>query len=103
MTIQINDPWFENFYFKEFGANATKFIEEIKMLLVEKHQRERQIISLLHQYQDAKISIGQIAQNLHIDREKVFTLLAQHNIDFVDYDMVEEKSNIDDFIAELKK
>jgi hypothetical protein len=63
MTIQINDPWFENLYYKEFGANTTKFI----------------------------------------DREKVLALLAQHNIDFVDYDMGEEKRNIDDFMVELKK
>jgi len=32
MTIQINDPWFETFYNKEFGSNATKFVEEIKSL-----------------------------------------------------------------------
>ncbi len=50
-----------------------------------------QIVSLLHQYQEAKISIGQIAQKLHIDREQVLALLAQHKIDFVDYDMAEEK------------
>ena len=96
MTIQINDPWFENLYYKEFGANATKFIDEIKTLLVERYQREKQVVSLLRQYQDAKISIGKIAENLHIDREKV---LAQHNIDFVDYDMGEEKRNIDGFMA----
>ena len=98
MTIQINDPWFENLYYKEFGANATKFIDEIKTLLVERYQREKQVVSLLRQYQDAKISIGKIAENLHIDREKVLALLAQHNIDFVDYDMGEEKKNIDDFM-----
>jgi len=103
MTIQINDPWFENLYYKEFGANATKFIEEIKTLLIDKHQREKQVVSLLHQYQDAQISIGQIAQNLHIDREEVLALLAQHKIDFVDYDMAEEKQNVDDFLSELKK
>ena len=54
-------------------------------------------------YQEAKISIGQIAQNLHIDREQVLALLSQHKIDFVDYDMAEERSNIDDFMNELKK
>jgi len=40
MTIQINDPWFENLYHKEFGANRTKLIEEIKMLLLEKYQQK---------------------------------------------------------------
>jgi len=45
MTIQINDPWFENLYYKEFEA--------------------------------------------------------KHNIDFVEYDMVEERSNIDDFRVEF--
>ena len=101
MIIQINDPWFENLYYKEFGANATKFIEEIKTLLIDRYQREKQIVTLLHQYKDAKISIGEIAQKLHIDREKVLALLAQHNIDFVDYSMVEERENIDDFLREL--
>ena len=38
MTIQINDPWFENLYHKEFGADTRKFLEEIKMLLIKKYQ-----------------------------------------------------------------
>ena len=38
MTIHISDPWFENLYHKEFGSNKTQFIEEIKMLLIEKYQ-----------------------------------------------------------------
>ncbi len=58
---------------------------------------------MLEQYKDAKISIGKIAENLNIDREKVLSLLAQHNIDFVDYSLVDEKRNVDDFLAELKK
>jgi len=40
-TIQISDPWFENLYNREFEANATKFIETIKTLLVEKYQKEK--------------------------------------------------------------
>jgi len=103
MTLQINDPWFENLYYKEFGANATKFIEEIKELFIDRYKREKQIFYLLQQYQEANISLGQIAQNLHIDKEKVLDLLAEYNIDFVDYDMTEERKNIDDFISELKK
>ena len=103
MTIQINDPWFENLYTKEFGANTNRFIAEIKMLLVEKHQREAHLVSLLQQYKDSQISIGKIAQNLHIDREKVLALLTQHGIDFVDYDMGEEKQYINDFMREIQK
>jgi len=103
MTIQINDPWFETLYTKEFGANATKFVEEIKALLVERYQKEKRVISLLHQYQNADISIGKIAENLHINREEVLTLLKKHNIDFVDYSLKEEKQNIDSFLAEFKK
>ncbi len=102
-TININDPWFENIYNKEFEANPTKFIETIKTLLVEKYQKEKRVIFLLEQYKDAKISIGKIAEDLNIDREKVLSLLAQHNIDFVDYSLADEKRNIDDFLAELKK
>ncbi len=32
-TIKINDPWIENLYHKEFGANPAKFIETIKTFL----------------------------------------------------------------------
>jgi hypothetical protein len=38
MTIQIDDPWLENFYHEEFGANRAKFIEEVKILLMKKYQ-----------------------------------------------------------------
>ena len=103
MTLQIDDPWFENLYYKEFGANSTKFIAEMKALLVDRYQREKQTISLLSQYKDAKLSIGEIAQKLRIDREKVLTLLAQHHIDFVDYDMTKERENIDTFMSELQR
>jgi len=102
-TIQISDPWFENLYHQEFGANSAKFIETIKSLLVERYQKEKRIVSLLHQYKDSKISIGKIAENLNIDREKVLSLLAKHNIDFVDYSLEDEKRNVDDFLLELKK
>ena len=100
MTIQINDPWFEALYNKEFGSNATKFVEEIKSLLVEKYQKEKRVVALLHQYAEANISIGKIAENLHIGREEVLALLKKHNIDFVDYSLAEEKQNVDDFLKE---
>jgi len=102
-TIQISDPWFENLYKREFEANPTKFIETIKSLLVERYQKEKRVISLLHQYKNSEISIGKIAENLNIDREKVLSLLAKHNIDFVDYSLEDEKRNIDDFLVELKQ
>ena len=102
MTIQINDPWFENLYYKEFGANATKFVEEIKSLLVERYKKEKRVEALLHQYKNSNISIGKIAENLHIDREEVLALLRKHNIDFVDYGLEEEKKNVDDFLEKFK-
>ena len=103
MTIQIDDPWFESLYTKEFGANSTKFVEEIKSLLVERYQKEKRVVALLHQYQDANISIGKIAENLHIDREEVLALLKKYNIDFVDYSLENEKENVDAFLEEFKK
>ncbi len=60
-------------------------------------------MALLHQYQDANISIGKIAENLHIDGEEVLALLRKHNINFVDYSLENEKKNIDDFLEEFKK
>ena len=101
MTININDPWFENLYNREFEANASKFIEEIKTLFIDKYQREKKIVSLLNQYQKSNISIGEIAKKLYIDKEEVLSLFDKYNIDFVDYDMEEERGNIDDFILEL--
>jgi len=38
MTIQINDPWFENLYYKEFGGDKDKFLVEIKEILMQKYQ-----------------------------------------------------------------
>lgn len=102
-TIQISDPWFENLYNREFEANPAKFIETIKTLLVEKYQKEKRVVSLLQQYKNSQISIGKIAENLNIEREKVLSLLAQNNIDFVDYSLEDEKKNVDDFLLELKK
>jgi len=103
MTIHIDDPWFESLYTKEFGANTTKFVEEIKSLLVERYKKEQRVVALLHQYRDTHISIGRIAENLHIDREEVLALLRKHNIDFVDYSLEDEKRNVDDFLEEFKK
>ena len=42
----------------------------------------KRVVALLYQYEDANISIGKIAENLHIDREEVLALLSKHNIDF---------------------
>ena len=72
MTIQINDPWFENIYNTEFEGNSSKFLETIKSLLIEKNQREKKVIKLLKQYQESKISLGKIAQNLNIIDEDKF-------------------------------
>ncbi|NOZ91022.1 MAG: hypothetical protein GXO60_07030 [Epsilonproteobacteria bacterium] len=38
MTIQINDPWFESLYYKEFGGDKDKFLVEIKEILMQKYQ-----------------------------------------------------------------
>jgi len=103
MTIQIDDPWFESLYTKEFGSNTTKFVEEIKSLLVQRYQKEKRVEALVHQYKDSNISIGKIAENLHITREEVLALLKKNNIDFVDYNFEDEKKNVNDFLKEFKK
>jgi len=102
-TIQINDPWFESLYKSEFGANPTKLIETVKALLTEKNQREKKIITLLQQYQDAEISIGKIAENLNLDREEVLALLEKYDMDLVDYSWKEEQKNVDAFLDEIRK
>jgi hypothetical protein len=38
MIIQINDPWFESIYYKEFGGDKDKFLAEIKEILMQKYQ-----------------------------------------------------------------
>ncbi|MCK5855198.1 MAG: UPF0175 family protein [Sulfurovaceae bacterium] len=75
----------------------------MKALLVERYQKEKRVVALLHQYRDANISIGKIAENLHIDREEVLALLRKHDIDFVDYSLEDEKRNVDDFLEDFKK
>jgi len=102
-TIQINDPWFESLYRNEFGANSNKFLETIKTLLRERNEREKKIVSLLHQYKNSEISIGKIAENLNVDRENILSLLTKHNINFVDYSWEEEQKNVADFLAEIQK
>ena len=102
MTIQINDPWFENIYNTEFEGNSSKFLETIKNLLIEKNQKEKKVIKLLKEYQESKISLGKIAQNLNITKEEALSILEKNSIDFVDYSWEEEKKNIHDFLLEVK-
>ena len=103
MTIQINDPWFESLFRTEFDANSTKFLETIKSLLIEKNQREKQVVALLNQYKNAEISIGKIAENLNISREEVLELLSKHNIDFVDYSWEKDQKNVNAFLSEIQR
>jgi predicted HTH domain antitoxin len=77
-------------------------LEKFKKLFIQEEQREEKTIALLKQYQEAKISVGKIAENLNIDREEVLELMREHNIDLVDYNWANEEKNIEKYLTNLK-
>jgi DNA-directed RNA polymerase specialized sigma subunit len=97
-TLPITDPWIEALYKVEFNANPSAFLEKIKKLFAEEKKREKKIISLLKQYESAKISVGKIAQELNIDKEEVLRLMKEHNIYLVDYDFSEDEKTIKKYL-----
>ena len=99
-AIPMTDPWVDNIYRVEFNADPTKFFEKIKRLLTEDKRREKRVIQLLQQYENAEISVGRIAEKLDLSREEVFGLFEEYNIDLVDYDWAEEEKNIDIFLSQ---
>jgi len=99
-AIPMTDPWVDNIYRVEFNADPTKFFEKIKRLLTEDKRREKRVIQLLQQYEDAEISLGRIAEKLDLSRDEVLDLFEKYNIDLVDYDWAEEEKNIDIFLSQ---
>lgn len=97
-TIPMTDPWMENLYNVEFNANPNKFFEKVKQLLAEDRKREKKILNLLKQYENAEISVGKIAEKLNISREEVWGLMEKHNIDLVDYDFSEDDKTIQKYL-----
>ena len=100
MSVEINDPWFESVYKSEFDANPVKFLETFKILLSEKHSREKKIVNLLQRYSESKISVGKIAEKLNLDREEVWALMKKHHIYLVDYDFVEDDKTLSKYLVD---
>jgi len=96
-TLPMNDPWIEALYKVEFNANPTEFLEKIKKLFTEEKKREKRVIELLKQYENSKISVGKIAENLNIDRDDVLQLMEKYNIYLVDYDFSEDEQTIEKY------
>ena len=94
----MTDPWIEALYKIEFNANPTAFLEKIKKLFTEDKKREKRVVELLKQYEDAEISVGKIAEKLNIDREDVLRLMEKHNIYLVDYDFAEDEKTIEKYL-----
>jgi len=97
-TLPMTDPWIEALYRIEFNANPSAFLEKIKKLFTEEKKREKRIINLLRQYENAEISVGKIAENLNIDRDDVLKLMKKHNIYLVDYDFAEDEKTIEKYL-----
>ncbi len=93
-TIQIDDPWLESIYNHEFKSNSTLFLETFKTFLTENYQKKKIIKALFKQYEDGEISIGKIAEKLHIDREEVWELMEKYNVYWVDYDLSADDKTI---------
>ena len=94
-TLPMNDPWIEALYRVEFNANPTEFLEKVKKLFTEDKKREKRVVELLKQYENAEISVGKIVENLNIDRDDVLQLMKKHNIYLVDYDFSEDEQTIE--------
>ncbi len=98
-TLRMTDPWIETLYRVEFNANPHKFLEKIKKLLTEEKRREKKVVELLKQYENAEISVGKIAENLNIERDDVMRLMKEHNIYLVDYDFAEDERTIEKYLT----
>ena len=99
-AIPMTDPWVNNVYKVEFNADPTKFFEKIKKLLSEDKKREKRIVELLKQYENAEVSVGKIAEKLAITRDDVLALMEEHNIYLIDedYDFAEDEKTIEKYL-----
>lgn len=98
-AIPMTDPWVDNIYRVEFNADPTKFFEKVRKLLTEDKKKEKKIVALLKQYENAEISVGKIAEKLDITRDDVLDLFEKHDVDLVDYNWDDEEKNIDIFLS----
>ena len=97
-TIPMTDPWVDKIYRVEFNADPTKFFEKIKKLLTEDKKKEKRVVELLKQYENAEISVGKIAEKLDLNREDVLDLFEKYDVNLVDYNWADEEKNIDIFL-----
>lgn len=99
-AIPMIDPWVDSVYKVEYNADPKKFLEKIRKLLTEDKKREKRILELLKQYENAEISVGKIAEKLAISRDEVLDLFEKYDVALVDYDWAEEEKNIEQFLAQ---
>ena len=97
-AIPMTDPWVDNIYKVEFNADPIKFFEKIKRLLTEDRKKEKRVVELLKQYENAEISVGKIAEKLNITRDDVLNLMEEHNVYLVDYDFSEDEKTIEKYL-----
>ncbi len=98
--VKINDPWFEDIYKKQFNANPVEFINKFKMLLISEREREKRLISLLEKYKKSELSLGNIAEKLNIDKEKLLRLMAKYDLCLIDdeYELAQDKKTIQKYL-----
>lgn len=99
-AIPMIDPWVDSIYQAEYNADPKKFLEKIRKLLSEDKKREKKILELLKQYENAEISVGKIAEKLAISRDDVLDLFEKYDVALVDYEWAEEEKNIEQFLAQ---
>jgi DNA-directed RNA polymerase specialized sigma subunit len=97
-AIPMTDPWVDNIYKVEFNADPIKFFEKIKRLLTEDKKKEKRVVELLKQYENAEISVGKIAEKLNVTRDDVLNLMEEHNVYLVDYDFSEDEKTIEKYL-----
>jgi len=98
-TIPMSDPWIENIFTIEFKSDHNKFLEKIKKLLTEDKKREQQIAKLFKEYENAEISVGKMAEQLHMSKDDVLDLMEKHNVYLVDYDFSEDEKTIEKYLT----
>jgi len=97
-AIPMTDPWVDNIYRVEFNADPTKFFEKIRKLLTEDKKREKRVVELLKQYENAEISVGKIAEKLNITKDDILDLMEKHDVYLVDYDFAEDEKTIEKYL-----
>ncbi len=62
---------------------------------------EEKIITLLKEYKRSKLSLGNIAEKLNIDKEKLLFLMKKYDFYLVDedYDLSQDEKTINKYLA----